>query len=283
MTFARAIQQYRDGGRAQRLENKLDRVLDDCESLLSELDESEGGSSGLSAKERRTMIISNRLGKTGFTRSELEAEVSDVAAHSGQASEPTIEDYLKRVVDRKGFVEHPNNPDVWMQPEAAESLAPEGVPTVCWRNVDYLDRAERVRRIKIALGRKAATSGTGRTRATSTKIREDILDEKVSRASTLELMNEVALEDGYSFDDSGQAATICVDVADGITDGYLAEDIIDYAQSDTGLVTGPTETTVSDFAEPATPDSVDSQMDALEAARTDGGRPRDMTPQERDQ
>jgi len=46
VAFARAIRNYREGGRTARLERKLDRVLDDVDEALTKLEEKTAGSGG---------------------------------------------------------------------------------------------------------------------------------------------------------------------------------------------------------------------------------------------
>lgn len=271
MAFARAIQQYREGGRAARLEEKVDRIVDDAEAVLSELQPGEGADDGLSTVDRRTLIICNRLDEQ-FTDEELRSEISDVAG----SSEPTIERYRDLVIDRLGYEPHPNAPKtVWVPASTAAELAADGVPREIRRPVEILDREERVRRIHLALGRRAGQTG-GRVRASATEIRTHVFESEISLSSVLDLLNQAALEDGYRLDRSGDGASISVNVAGGLSDQELVDDIRAYGEADTtGLLGETTETKVTDFTpdSPTTPAGLSKDDQQAMDAATDGGGP----------
>ena len=278
--FARAIRTHCDGGRYGRLERKLSRVKDDAEDLLSEMNpSSEDG--GLSAVERRTITICNRL-PDQFTDDELVEEISDVAGSGARASNPTIEQYRELVTGRLDVEPHPNAPKtVWVPEEVAADLAPEGTPRVCRQPVELLDRDERIRRLQLVVGRRAAKRSTGRVRVNTSDIREDVFEHDVSKSSVLDLMEAAAVTRGFTLDRNSETASLRVDlntVADA--DPELFETIIEYRDGDAGDLLGDTtETTVTDYADgdspsgPSSPDDVASQMDALTNAVTDGGGP----------
>ncbi|MDS0256050.1 hypothetical protein NC662_20335 [Haloarcula tradensis] len=268
VAFGRALELYCDGGRASRLEDKLDRVVDDAEAVLSQLNESESTSDRLSAVERRTITICHRLGEQ-FTDDELTTEIADVAG----SSEPTVEKYRERVVSRLGYEPHPKaQRKVWVPADVAKEIATDGVPREIRRPVDLLDRDERVERIKLALGKHAGKCG-GQARASATDIRSKVFDHNISLSSVLDLLNQVALEDGYKLDRSGETTTIGVNVAGGITDETLAETIREYISANVGSLLGETtETTMSDWTDNSDP-SIAGTSGSPSSAATDGGGP----------
>lgn len=286
VAFARAIHVRRDGGRAGRLERKLERVVEDAESMLTMIDEdSEPGELG--KVDRNTIVICNRLVQDEgdqFMDDELNAEVHAVAGRGQKASDPTLERYRDLVIDRLGYEPHPiaeSNPKVdqtvWVPAHVADDLAPDGVPAEVRRPVDQLDRDECVRRIRLVLGRRAGNRSSGKVSVRATEIHEDILEEAVSRSTTLSLMEEAALSmPGIQIHRSGQNASLRLDLQQlGEEDGELFEEIIAYRDAESeSLLDETTETTVADYGATTSPGSeLDTLADAGENAAADGGGP----------
>lgn len=273
VAFARAIQTHLDGGRYGRLERKLDRILDDATSVLEEMNPDEGAD-GLSAVERRTITICNRL-PDQFTDDELVQEIADVAG----SSDPTIEKYRRRVVDRLDSEPHPHaSKTIWVPEQRAAELADDGTPRVCRQPVELLDREERVRRIQLVAGRRAAKQSSGCVRIDTTAVREDVLDGDVSKSSVLDLMDEAALDPGFDVNKTADSASLHVTLETvGDATPPLFESIIAYRDGDSdALIDGPTESTMGDFGETdagVAPDPVSGQLDTLTEAVTDGGSP----------
>ncbi len=269
MEFARAIRSYRDGGRAARLERKLDRVLDDAAGLLSEVSDTDSDDS-LSAVERKTIAIANELGEE-FTDDDLEEAIVEVG---GVDSEPSIEKYRDLVTDKLDMEPHPNVGHLWVPSEKAAELAP-GQPEECRKPVDRLDKAERVRRIQLAVGRRAGCRDSGKARVDTSAIRESVLDSDVSKSNTLDLMRSAARVDGISVDDASDTTALKVDLkslAKGDPD--LFDEVITYRdEAESGLVTGPISPTMDDYTdEPSASETNSVSMDQLANARTDGGK-----------
>lgn len=286
VAFGRAIHVRRDGGRAGRLERKLERVVEDAESMLTMIDEdSEPGELG--KVDRNTIVICNRLVEEEgdqFTDSELDAEVHAVAGRGQQASDPTLERYRDLVLDRLGYEPHPlaeSNPKVnqtvWVPAHVAEDLAPEGVPVEVRRPVDQLDRDDRVRRIQLVLGRRAGNRSSGKVSVRATEIHDDILNGLVSRSTTLSLMEEAALSmPGIEIHRNGQNASLRLDLQQlGGGEPELFEEIIAYRDAESpSLLDETTETTVADYGATTSPSSeLDTLADAGKDAAADGGGP----------
>lgn len=278
VVFASAINSQRSGGRAARLERKLDRILDDAKGLLSALNESADKS--LSRREERTLIICNRLPEK-FTDEALQQEIRDVAG-------PTvIDDYRELVMEHRDVEPHPGierKPDsdperLWIPADEAERLRPDGEPAVCRRPVEFLDRGDRVRRLKLELGRRAAERTHGKATVTTTTVASEIFDGEVSGPSAGELMEEAAFAPGYHYDDSGQSTKLRADlnvVKKHDTD--LLAEIVEYRDAETEalLDSEPSEET-DDWSEEDTTaaEKADAALDALQRAQaaTDGGEP----------
>jgi hypothetical protein len=270
VAFARALELYCDGGRAARLEDKLDRIVDDAEALLAELDESDADES-LSVVERRTVIICNRLvgddHTDQFKDDALVEEISDVAGSSG----PTIERYRDRVIDRLGYEPHPNNSDIWMPADQAKTYVSDGVPDVVRQPADHLSRQERIERIQMGLGRRAAKTN-GQTKISASEVQEKIFDDKVTHSSVRDLLNGVAVNDGFRLEKTGsESMHVKVDVSN-LDDTDLAEKMRAYVRADTdGLLGETTTTTVDDWTSEPSPNAVSDVGTGASGAATDGG------------
>lgn len=114
MALARALRDRSQGGRAQRLETRLDRVLDDAESLLAELNDDTDEQLG--KVERNVIAICTTL-DSAFDRDQLEETIRDVAdVHSP----PSIKNYTELVLERRDVVPSPRNEDVFIPRELAD-------------------------------------------------------------------------------------------------------------------------------------------------------------------
>jgi len=281
VAFGRALELYCDGGRADRLEDKLERVVDDAEALLSEMNESDGDG-GLGKVDRNVITICNRLTEQ-FTDQELNSEIHAVAGNGPRASEPTLEKYRDLVTERLDVEPHPNNPDsVWVPADVAAEIVDDGVPEECRRPPEMLDRAERVRRIQLALGRQAASNSNGFARATTTDIHEQVFGEDLSRSSVLDLMNEAALDQPFELDKTSQTTAVQVELTGGAVDDDLKEAIIAYRDADDdGMLGTTTETTVSSWSSSSSwkqsgkVASVNFDTNERGASTDGGGPPRD--------
>ncbi|SEH60658.1 hypothetical protein SAMN05192561_11225 [Halopenitus malekzadehii] len=286
VAFARAIQVRRDGGRAGRLERKLDRVIDDAEGMLTFIDEdTEEG--GLSKVDRNTIVICQRLAPSTddqFTDDELNAEIHEIAGRGRRASGPTLERYRDLVIERLGYEPHPGveaNPSkdqtVWVPEHVADEIAPDGVPVEVRRPVDQLEREQRVRRIRLVLGRRAGNRSSGKVSVRAAEIQADVLEDAVTRSTTLSLMEEAALSiPGIEISRSRTNASLRVDLQQlGEGEPELFEEIIAYRDADAdSLLDETTETTVADYGATQGPGAdLETLSAAGEDAAADGGGP----------
>lgn len=246
VVFARAIDAYLHGGRSGRLERKLERVVDDAESLLAEV--SGSNDKGLGTVERKTIAVCREL-PDEFTDDELVDTVVEVA---GVDSGPSIEKYRKRVVDRLEYEPHPYNPKVWVPEDVAEDLSEDAVPRECRVPVDLLERDDRERRVKLEVGRRAAQNPTGRARVSTTDVREDVFGGATSTSSTHDIVKAVAREEGFSLDDQGSKTYLRVDLTEIVEwEPGLWEEIAEYRDA-----TSKESSTKSDFDAEAPEESV---------------------------
>jgi hypothetical protein len=280
--LARALRERRDGGRARRVREKLERVSDDAEDLLAELNPDDGG---LSIREQRTVAICNRLGEQ-FSRDDLENAIRD----QGLESEPTIRDYTDRVLERRGCVPHPNNPDLFVPESTAREIARDNdvpgpdAPAYYRRSYGSLTRDEKVRGLRVELARRAL-SNNGRSQADAATIRQDIFDGQPSEGHTRDLMDLAADADGFTTTSRHGAERLRVDLR-RTTDDLLAtakavrdDDGTDAPASGRDRHDGQqddvdgSESDASPGVQLDSPADVDTEMDALMNATpvTDGG------------
>jgi len=279
IAFGRALELFCDGGRAARLESKLDRVVKDAESLLSQLDEDQDDG-GLSVVERKTVVICNRLGEQ-FTDAELVSEVHEVAATGPRAAPQTIKRYREIVTDRLDVQPQPiaeQNPNVkeriWVPAAEAEELAPDGEPEECRLPVDLLDDTDRIRRIRLSIGKRAAETPSGEAGLTAEDVQNDVLCDELSKNVTLGLMEEAAMIEGYRLTRRGDTATLHVHLETVQADAEdLFREIIKYRDSESDdLVSDPTGTTMSDFTDqPESSGKMSGSTGNTTGTATDGG------------
>lgn len=204
--FAKAIATYQAGGREKRLERKLERILDDAESLLAELTD-EQSTDTLGAVDRKVITICSEL-PTEFVDDELNAVIHRVAGQGRRVSDPTLEKYRHLVLDRLDVEPHPEvdqNPNIpsgkrlWIPKQKALELAANDTPRECRLPVDLLDHEERVRRIQYELGLQAATTSSGTATVTATDVQTEILTDSISQSTVHTLMKDTGQTDGYQY------------------------------------------------------------------------------------
>lgn len=263
--IARAFDRYLDYDRRDRMNEKLDRVLDDAEAILSELNESEDSAEdGLPAVKRRTIAIANDLGPN-FTDDELVATIED----HGHESDPTIRKYRERVADHKGVEPHPANPEMWIRSERAEEIRPDGVPAFMMSPSDYLARDEKNKRLEVAAGAEAYRHD-GKIRITLGDIRRQVFNNDVSQKTVNNVVDDIANLSGFEAETSGGDRAVKVKLEE-IAENRpsLFSRIQDYYDSDLEcLLEGAADTTFDQYIE--TKFETDAEGNA-QTAMTDGG------------
>jgi hypothetical protein len=218
--LARALRERRAGGRARRVLAKLDRVSDDAEALLAEVDPE--GDDDMSLRERRTVAICRRL-EGEFPEDELEAAIGAVAGDSP----PTLREYRERVLDRLEYVEHPNAPEIYVPEDTAREIA-EGTdapgpdaPAVERKPYPKLAREEKVHGVHVAAARRAARND-GRAQLDAAAVRTAVFDGEPSEGHARDLMRVAGQADGFEFGKRYGKDRLRVDLRD-MTDDDLLE------------------------------------------------------------
>lgn len=204
IALARALRERRHGGRSARLEEKLDRVIDDAEGLLAELNGDEDGpEASLPLREKRTIAICDRLSdpeRTEFTISDLHDAIAAVAGDS----KPTIEEYEQKVIDRLDVALHPNSSKLYISREWAEEIAERNgspgpdAPAIDRKDYADLSREEKISGLRIELARAARENG-GRRQFDAEKVGRGVFDGQPSPSHVQDLMEAAAGGDGYGY------------------------------------------------------------------------------------
>lgn len=199
VALARALREYRQGGRPARLKEKLSRIADDAEDLLSEI--ADDGES-MSLRKKRTIKICHRFDDADqFTEQELHEAIADVAG------ETVIDVYQPRVLDRLSYARHPTGNPIYMPVENARDLAEQqdlpgpDAPPIDRKEYSNLSRDEKVDGLRIELARNAASNG-GEAAASVKQVHDDIFGGKGSESHMQSLMDKAAEIDGYRRDRS---------------------------------------------------------------------------------
>lgn len=143
VVFSLALREYRQGGRSDRLEEKLDRVIDDAEGLLSELsDDSE-----LSIRQKRTIAVSREItesmpwfeaGSDPLARRDIHQAIETV---TGSDTEYMHEQYTERVVENLEYEPSPDNPDLFIPSERLKEQLEEAAEAEAKAELMALDQA----------------------------------------------------------------------------------------------------------------------------------------------
>lgn len=264
--LARALRARREGGRSRRVEEKLGRVLDDAEALLSEVDP-EGD--GMPLRERRAIAICGRLG-TQFTREDLDEAIAAVAGDSP----PTLRDYRKRVLDRLDHAAHPANADLFVPEDRAREIASEtdspaiDAPAIDRKDYPDLSREEKGRGLRIALAREAARND-GRYRFDAEDVRRDVFDGYPSEGHVRGLMDLAANAEGFERTRTHGKEWLQVDLRD-VTDEEVLSAVPNAGVSATEGSSRP-ENPGGDADKPGDSARILDDLAGATPVRTDGG------------
>ncbi len=188
VALARALRERRTGGRSERVENKLDRIIDEAKDLLAELDDS----SELTIRQKRTIVICSQLGDE-FTEDELE----EVIGNRFGDTKSTLRNYKKLVLKRRDAVKHPDKSGLYISREQARQWGVdlESHP-IEWKPYRALTDAERIEGVQIKLAQLAKSNG-GKYRIDSKFINDKIFNSKTSYRKSNKLLNKAADSDGF--------------------------------------------------------------------------------------
>lgn len=280
IALARALRQRRHGGRSQRLEEKLDRVIDDAEELLGEISDDDESETMNLRKKRRIKICRRFADSYEITVDELHEAIADVAGES------VIDDYEQPVLDRMGYARSPTGGPIFMPiddaRERAEELGVPGpdAPAIDRKHYRDLSREEKVEGVRLELARKAY-SRHGGVSATVSHVHDDVFDGKGSDSHMRSLMDEAAEADGYSVERSSRSGkeylTVNLDeVSYDIHDQLHSESECWSKSEDDEADTSEADTTEEQNQEQRDDitEEAETEMAALDQAQpvTDGGR-----------
>ncbi|MDL5363909.1 hypothetical protein [Halalkalicoccus sp. NIPERK01] len=142
IALARALREYRHGGRPQRLEDKLDRIIDDAEGLLSEISDTD---STLSTKEKRTVAMCRQIhdlpltvGVQPIPRRDIHVAIESVM---GSLSDYLKETYTPLILERLEYEPSPSNADLFFPIGDAEQQRREETETEATQQMDVLTQS----------------------------------------------------------------------------------------------------------------------------------------------
>lgn len=188
---------YLDGGLLGLLTDKLEVAVPDAEKLADELDSADDR--GLTAEEKKRRWLADELtpddGPGAFPR-EVFGEKLEAMPWRGGDTEHMRETHLQPVLNRIGYTEHPNNPDLFVPEEQAREYAEEqgidpDAPAFERKPYADLTDAERIHKLRVELARRAAGHGGKRALRADT-VRGEVFDGTPSKRKTKALMDRAA-------------------------------------------------------------------------------------------
>ena len=200
---------YLDGGLLGLLTEKLETAVPEAEQQLAEFDA--GDDRGLTAEEKKRRWLADHLtaddgGPGAFTREDF-GDALEAMPYRGGDTEHMRDTHLQPVLDRLGFTEHPNNPDLFVPEERAAAYAEEqgidpDAPAFERKPYDDLTDAERVHGLRVELARRASEYGGKRALRADT-VRSDVFDGTPGARKVKDLMDRAADARGFDTDAKG--------------------------------------------------------------------------------
>jgi len=195
IALAHALQLRREGGRSERVERKLEAVVDEAEKLLATANEDRD--ERMLPKEKRTVMLCQELKQeVGVGGGELPDEfpkeaLRDVIESNLGDSDYFFETYTDRVLDRLGYVPHPEIDILYADEDTVEEK-----PPIDRKQYKDLSREERVEGLRIKLGRDAYENG-GTLQYSVSEIRDSVFEGVPTDDTVKRYMNQASEEDGY--------------------------------------------------------------------------------------
>lgn len=253
---------YLNGGTLALVTEKLERAVPEAAQQLRDAQDQgeKGEDGGLSAKERRTVALCQRLPEQ-FTEDDLGEALEAVQGVSD--SDYCREQYLPRILDRLDYREHPKVDELYLPAAQAEQYADDvGVdldaPAIDRKPYAALTDDERVHGLRVRLTRRAAQRGGGAAVKTQ-QAQRGVFDGTPGEATVRKLLDRAAEASGFDTDAKDGKRLLCT-LADVTDKDVLADADAD----DTAPGVEP--------ADPTEQDDIDAELDRLtEEAATDGG------------
>ncbi|MFD1515839.1 hypothetical protein [Halomarina rubra] len=271
--FARAIQEYRLGGRSERLTEKLDRVFDDAEALLETVNNDSDGGLRKNGVEMNTIAICHLLDDQ-FTNDQLNDAIVEIVGDP-TVTERTRSRYRNRVVDRLEVEPHPSGSPVWITEKTAREWVGEHVPRESRLPVEFLDREQRELRVKFELGRMAMSNSKGRKGVSAATVRTDMFGDDVAKSTVGDIVRSVAEDAAFELRETPDALKLHVNLGEmKESNAELLTQISEYYHGE------KSEDTAEETREPErqkeNSTDVQDEWDALDSATpsaiaTDGG------------
>lgn len=272
--LATALHFCRNGGRRQRINDRIRRLIEAEETAEAEgYDPEELGIhyndvdlnrlDGRSRK-KKAYQIAQRLdpdpGDTLHRDYELRSVIEDVGVKT------VVDEYVDLVVDLLNFKQHPSQPVLYVHESwepATETATDAEPPAVDRKTFDEMTKAERIEGIRIALARKADEKG-GVYAADYNFIRKRTFNRTVSKGYASNIMEDVASEgaDGFEFDTRHGSKRIKVNTA------QMCDSLLESA----GLSESPTAEQDRNQEEPKSDLEAEAEMKRLGEATHEGRR-----------
>jgi len=204
---------YLDGGLLGLLTDKLEAAVPDAETQLAELDPSDGR--GLTAEEKKRRWLADELTPGAFPR-EVFGEKLEAMPWRGGGTEHMRETHLQPVLNRIGYTEHPNNPDLFVPEEQAEEIAGEhgidqDAPAFARKPYNDFTDDERAHGLRVELARRAARRDGKRALRVDT-VRGEVFDGTPGTRKVKDLMDRAARAEGFETDAKGGAKRLRCDL-----------------------------------------------------------------------
>ncbi|WP_348612998.1 hypothetical protein [Halobaculum rarum] len=230
------IAQYIDGGLVGYVTEKLERAVPEVEAAVAELDESPANSdeadAGLSKVEKKRRWLARYLMDESetpkpFTSDDF-GQALEAMPYRGSDSEHMRETHREPVLDRLGFIEHPNNSNLFVPVDKAREYADEleipgpDAPAFERKGFDDLDTDQRTRAIRVAAIREAHRRG-GKGRLTVGDVCGDgvFREGSPSDSGARSMMERAASTKGFTYRTTRDTMLLCN--LDNVADDLLAE------------------------------------------------------------
>lgn len=269
MAFAHACQLRREGGRPDRVEDKLERVVDDAEAMLKVENENADAGESMGKKERQTVQVcrdvQQKLEEDGSEDSDtiplkyVEGSIVDLLCdESTDPSNHYLPVYTEEVKERMGYVTKPGAPGLLIKEELVD-------PTPAYEQKEYgdLSRDERVEAVRVHVGRQARENGGLRQKSVE-RIREDLFENTPTKNTVKNYVEMAAKAGGFSLQQKHGKKRLKCKLSE-VPDGELRE----YIETGDAMAIDDEQQTIT------TADSADAdelwQAQQEATVRTDGG------------
>lgn len=155
--LAKALLELLDGGRSERLDRKLSRVVDDCEQFLQHVNSDTDDSIPQAEREVHAFMKNMRNEFSDmFTADDLRPYVNNVTK-GDTLSTHVLDQRIDTMLEIKDVERHPNNPDIFVPEGSFEDT--DQAPAVDRKEYGEMDRDEKIAGVRVALARTADQQG----------------------------------------------------------------------------------------------------------------------------